>query len=124
MIVKQIYTKCLAQASYFIESNGEVAIIDPIRDINEYIEYNETNEREKIYRYQMKEWKKKNKISENYRIISTLEHNFSHFQLKVLMVEILLNKKRKLEDFLWFSMSDFEKKPISKLMNKAQKNIL
>ena len=37
MIVKQIYTKCLAQASYFIESNGEVAIIDPIRDINEYI---------------------------------------------------------------------------------------
>ena len=38
MIVKQIYTKCLAQASYFIESNGEVAIIDPIRDINEYID--------------------------------------------------------------------------------------
>ena len=40
------------------------------------------------------------------------------------MVEILLNKKRKLEDFLWFSMNDFEKKPISKLMSKAQKNIL
>ena len=38
MIVKQIYTKCLAQASYFIESNGEVAIIDPIRDINQYID--------------------------------------------------------------------------------------
>ena len=38
MIVKQIYTKCLAQASYFIESNGEVEIIDPIRAINEYIE--------------------------------------------------------------------------------------
>ena len=38
MIVKQIYTKCLAQASYFIESNGEIAIIDPIRDINEYID--------------------------------------------------------------------------------------
>ena len=38
MIVKQIYTKCLAQASYFIESNDEIAIIDPIRDINEYID--------------------------------------------------------------------------------------
>ena len=46
----------------------------------------------KIYKYQVKSGKK-NKISENFSIISTFEHNFSHFQLKVLMVEILLNKK-------------------------------
>ena len=37
MIIKQIYTKCLAQASYYIESEGEVAIIDPIRDIDDYV---------------------------------------------------------------------------------------
>ena len=37
------------------------------------------------------------------------------------MVEILLNKKKKLNDFLWFSMNDFEKKPISKLMSKRRK---
>ena len=91
---------------------------------SEYVEYQEIIEIDEIYKNQMKEWKKKYKISENLRVISTFEHNFSHFQLKVLMVEILLNKKRKLEDFLWFSMSDFEKKPISKLMSKAQKNIL
>ena len=91
---------------------------------SEYVEYQEIREIKEIYQNQVKKWKKKNKISENFRIISTFEHNFSHFQLKVLMVEILLNKKRKLEDFLWFSMSDFEKKPISKLMSKAQKNIL
>ena len=63
--------------------------------------------------------KKKNKISENFSIISTFEHNFSHFQLKVLMVEILLNKKG-LEDFLWFSRNEFEKTNI-KLMGKARK---
>ena len=91
---------------------------------SEYVEYQEIKEIKEIYKNQVKKWKKKNKISENFSIISTFEHNFSHFQLKVLMVEILLNKKRKLEDFLWFSMSDFEKKPISKLMSKAQKNIL
>ena len=45
---------------------------------------------------------KKNKISENFSIISTFEHNFSHFQLKVLMVEILLNKKRNLKTFYGF----------------------
>ena len=38
MVIKQIYTKCLAQASYYIESNNECIIIDPIRDIDIYID--------------------------------------------------------------------------------------
>ena len=38
MNVKQIYTGCLSEAAYFIESNGEAAIIDPIRDTEEYLE--------------------------------------------------------------------------------------
>ena len=38
MKVEQIYTKCLSQGSYYIESNNEVAIIDPIREIDTYIE--------------------------------------------------------------------------------------
>ena len=36
MIIKQIYTSCLSQASYYIESRGECIIIDPIKDIEEY----------------------------------------------------------------------------------------
>lgn len=32
MLIEQLYTDCLAQASYYIESNGEAAIIDPLRD--------------------------------------------------------------------------------------------
>ena len=38
MIIEQIYTGCLSQGSYYIESNGEVAIIDPLRDVASYIE--------------------------------------------------------------------------------------
>lgn len=37
MFVKQLYTNCLSEAAYYIESNGEAAIIDPLRDIDEYI---------------------------------------------------------------------------------------
>lgn len=37
MKIEQIYTSCLAQAAYYIESNGEVAIIDPLRDYEAYI---------------------------------------------------------------------------------------
>jgi glyoxylase-like metal-dependent hydrolase (beta-lactamase superfamily II)/rhodanese-related sulfurtransferase len=37
VIVEQIYTNCLAEAAYYIESNGEVAIIDPLRETTPYI---------------------------------------------------------------------------------------
>ncbi len=38
MKVEQIYTGCLAQGAYYIESNGEAAVIDPLREVEEYIE--------------------------------------------------------------------------------------
>jgi len=38
MYIEQIYTGCLSQASYYIESDGEAAIVDPIRDIECYLE--------------------------------------------------------------------------------------
>jgi len=38
MKVEQIYTGCLAQGAYYIESNGEAAIIDPLRESAPYIE--------------------------------------------------------------------------------------
>ena len=37
MKIEQIYTGCLAQGAYYIESNGEVAIIDPLREVQPYI---------------------------------------------------------------------------------------
>ena len=37
MFVQQLYTGCLSEAAYYIESEGEVAIIDPLRDTEEYI---------------------------------------------------------------------------------------
>ena len=43
MKIEQIYTGCLAQGAYYIESDGEVAIIDPLRDIKPYIERAELN---------------------------------------------------------------------------------
>lgn len=38
MKIEQIYTGCLAQGAYYIESEGEVAIIDPLREVQPYIE--------------------------------------------------------------------------------------
>jgi len=38
MIVEQIYTGCLAQGAYYIESEGEAVIIDPLRETKTYLE--------------------------------------------------------------------------------------
>jgi glyoxylase-like metal-dependent hydrolase (beta-lactamase superfamily II)/rhodanese-related sulfurtransferase len=44
MKIEQIYTACLSQASYYIESNGESVIIDPLRDVSSYINRSKLNE--------------------------------------------------------------------------------
>lgn len=38
MYIEQLYTNCLSEAAYYIESNGEAAVIDPLRDIDKYIQ--------------------------------------------------------------------------------------
>lgn len=38
MKIEQIYTGCLAHGAYYVESNGEVAIIDPLREVQDYID--------------------------------------------------------------------------------------
>ncbi|OYX80065.1 MAG: hypothetical protein B7Y83_18860, partial [Flavobacteriales bacterium 32-34-25] len=38
MKIEQIYTGCLAQGAYYITSNGEAAIIDPLREVQPYLD--------------------------------------------------------------------------------------
>ena len=49
MFIKQLYTGCLSEAAYYVESEGEAAIIDPLRDIDHYLEM--ANERKASIRY-------------------------------------------------------------------------
>ncbi len=46
MFIKQLYTNCLSEAAYYVESEGEAAVIDPLRDIDSYLQLaNERNAR-------------------------------------------------------------------------------
>jgi glyoxylase-like metal-dependent hydrolase (beta-lactamase superfamily II)/rhodanese-related sulfurtransferase len=49
MFIKQLYTNCLSEAAYYIESNGEAAIIDPLRDIEIYADL--AKERNSVIKY-------------------------------------------------------------------------
>lgn len=49
MFIKQLYTGCLSEAAYYVESAGEAAIIDPLRDIDSYLQL--AKERNATIRY-------------------------------------------------------------------------
>lgn len=49
MYIKQLYTGCLSEAAYYIENNGEAAVVDPLRDIDAYLEL--ANERKTRIKY-------------------------------------------------------------------------
>lgn len=49
MFIQQLYTGCLSEAAYYIESEGEAAVIDPLRDIDPYLAL--ANDRKASIRY-------------------------------------------------------------------------
>ena len=49
MFIQQLYTGCLSEAAYYIESDGEAAVIDPLRDIDAYLQM--ANERNANIKY-------------------------------------------------------------------------
>jgi glyoxylase-like metal-dependent hydrolase (beta-lactamase superfamily II)/rhodanese-related sulfurtransferase len=49
MIIEQLYTNCLAQGAYYIQSDGECAIIDPLREYSTYIDLAKKNNAEIKY---------------------------------------------------------------------------
>lgn len=49
MFIKQLYTGCLSESAYYIDSEGEAAIIDPLRDIDAYLQL--AKERQATIRY-------------------------------------------------------------------------
>jgi len=49
MKIEQIYTGCLAQGAYYIESKGEIAIIDPLREVKPYLERANNSDAKIIY---------------------------------------------------------------------------
>lgn len=49
MRIEQIYTKCLAHAAYYIESEGEAVVIDPLREVQPYLDLAEQDNAKIIY---------------------------------------------------------------------------
>lgn len=91
--------------------------------LTEYEEYFDDNEVIKIKLSLLKKWAKAFKKDLKFEDLGLIHHKFSHFHLKLFVVEIVLNREKKLENFFWMTTKEFEKKPISNLMQKVNKFI-
>ena len=91
--------------------------------ISNYVEIKSFNKNLSIYENIISSWKKTHGIENKFKILDSIEHNFTHFHLKLLMVEIVLDRKINLNNFSWMTMDVLEKKPLSSLMRKVIRKI-
>jgi len=87
--------------------------------ISNYFEIKLFSENLSVHKKIISSWKKTHGIHNKYKILDSIEHNFTHFHLKLLVVEIILDKKINLDNYNWMTMNALEKKPLSSLMRKV-----
>ena len=77
--------------------------------LTEYEEYFDDNEVIKIKLSLLKKWAKKSFQKDlKFEDLGLIHHKFSHFHLKLFVVEIVLNREKKLENFFWMTTKEFE----------------
>jgi A/G-specific adenine glycosylase len=85
----------------------------------EYQEIERGKNVKNIFNQMILSWKKKKNILEKFRVVDFVEHNFSHFHLNLMLVEIVLYKKIEIDEFSWLTLNEYRKKPMSSLMRKV-----
>ena len=66
---------------------------------------------------------KKKRLKSFYKFIGEINHKFSHFQLKVLIVRLRLSNKLKLKGLFWLTKKELNEKAVSKLMIKIREKV-
>ena len=70
------------------------------------------------------EWFKFNKIKGDYELVSKIDHEFSHFCLKLLIVRIRSKYKKVFKNYEWVNDEEFQGKPLSKLTLKVKEVVM
>jgi len=92
--------------------------------ITNFIELKNNNKIVKEQKLLINAWLKKHRLTESFKNCGIIEHEFSHFYLKLLLVQINLRRKLQHQDFKWLTKEEFEKRPRSKLMNKVKEKLM
>jgi len=88
--------------------------------MSEMQKINESQKLENIANELATRWMKENKLNFLYKLNGEVNHMFTHFHLKLLLVKLELKDKINVSKFMWLSWDEIENKPISKLMQKIK----
>jgi len=92
--------------------------------MSKFIDIKKKRSELKVQRELIIEWLKSNKINGDYEMISKINHEFSHFRLKLLIVRIRLNYKKVFKNYEWINDEELKKKPLSKLTLKIKEIVM
>ena len=82
---------------------------------------NEENTEKELIDRIILDWMSLHNISQKYKILGYVNHIFSHFHLKLFVVDIKLKSKINLVNYKWMTHRAYNSKPKSSLMMKVKK---
>ena len=85
-----------------------------------FIENNDELDEKELLSQIGNNWKKINSVTYKHVFNKFIKHTFSHFHLKLFIIEIKLNRKKKFANCEWVLKEDIVNKPSSVLMKKIQ----
>ena len=91
--------------------------------LSEFNEITEDFEKREYLNQVVSEWTEKKTIKNSYDFVGEINHKFSHFQLKVLIVKLELSHRLKFNDLFWLTNEELNEKAVSKLMKKLREKI-
>ena len=78
----------------------------------------------KFIKNSVSRWISQNKLKTKYKIIGKVIHTFSHFHLKLFLVDIKLNESINFKKYEWTTLKKFDRKPQSTLTRKILKTVI
>ena len=88
--------------------------------MTKFIDNNNELDEKKLLKQIGNNWQKINSITYKHVFSKFIKHTFSHFHLKLFIIEIKLNRKKEFANYEWVLLEDVVNKPSSALMKKIQ----
>ena len=85
-----------------------------------FVENNNELDEKKLLKQIGNNWQKIHSITYKHVFSKFIKHTFSHFHLKLFIIEIKLNRKKEFANYEWVLLEDVVNKPSSALMKKIQ----
>jgi len=118
-------TYCIKFKDYVLLQRSEGRILENLYcfPVTRFVEVNNELEEQPLLKAIADNWQKINSITHNHVFSKFVKHTFSHFHLKLFIIEINLKRKKRFVDFEWVLKKDIVNKPSSALMKKIQEEV-